>query len=78
MVSLKELTTNINSNYQIHLITYYAIKLAHTFHRYYAENRVIDLENIPQSRARLLVIKQLRMTFKTVFALLELSMPERM
>ncbi len=78
IVSLKELLENIARNYQTHLLTYYVLELAHLFHRYYAENRVIELSEIKQSRARLLVISVLRDTFKTCFALLEIAQPERM
>jgi arginyl-tRNA synthetase len=78
IISLKELLTNISENQQTHLLTYFATELADLFHAYYAINRVIDLENIPQSRARLLVITQLRDTFSLVLKLLGLSRPEKM
>jgi len=42
-------------NLHSHLLANYAIELATLFHKYYTHNRVIDLENIPQSRSRLLL-----------------------
>jgi arginyl-tRNA synthetase len=78
IISLKELLENIGTNYQTHLLTYYVLELAHLFHKYYTDNRVIELSNIKQSRARLLVIATLRETFKTCFRLLEIAMPDKM
>jgi arginyl-tRNA synthetase len=76
--SLKNLLQNISTNYQTHVLTYYALELAQAFHAYYAKNRVIDLENIPQSRARLCMVMLLRNTLETVLKLLEISRPEKM
>lgn len=78
MVSLKDILQSIAQNYQTHVLTYYVMELAHSFHKYYAEHRVIDPENIEQSRARLLIIQMLRMTFETCFTILEINKPEAM
>ena len=78
IVSLKELLNNISNNYQIHLLTYYILELAHVFHRYYNDHRVIDPENPAKSRARLLLITTLRSTLELCFKLLEISTPEKM
>lgn len=78
MASLRQLLENISNNYQTHLLTYYVIELANAFHSYYGKNRVIDLENIERSRARLLLIKQLQTTLAVALGLLGISKPERM
>jgi len=78
MVSLKQLLKNISGNYHTHLLTYYVIELANAFHSYYSKNRVIDTDNIEQSRARLLLIRQLRDVFGLCLRLLGISRPERM
>lgn len=78
IVSLKELLHNISFNYQTHLLTYYVVELAHLFHRYYGEHRVIDIEHPQQSRARLMLIKIMRNTFALCFNLLEVNKPEKM
>ncbi len=78
IVALKDLLLNISSNYQTHLISYYAIELADCYHRYYSNNRVIDSNNIPLSRARLYVMGIVQETMGTVFDLLGISKPERM
>ncbi|MGB8367650.1 MAG: arginine--tRNA ligase [Candidatus Babeliales bacterium] len=78
IVSLKELLATINSNYHTHLLTYYILDLAQIFHRYYSKNRVINLDDILKSRARLLLIITLRNTFGLILKLIGISQPEKM
>lgn len=78
IIALKDLLKNISDNYQTHLLTYYLLELAQTFHAYYGKNRVIDMENIPKSRARLLMISTLKETFEMVLGLLGISRPDKM
>lgn len=78
IASLKHLLEVIGNTQQTHYLTYYTTELADIFHRYYAQNRVIEMSNIPQSRARLLMIQLLRQTFATCFDLLGISKPQKM
>lgn len=78
IASLKHLLEVIGSTQQTHYLTYYTTELADIFHRYYAQNRVIETSNIPQSRARLLLMQLLRETFATCFDLLGISKPQKM
>jgi len=78
MLALKDLLHDISTNYHTHQLTYYALELAQAFHAYYGKNKVIDLENISQSRARLLMLTQLHTTFTLTLKLLGLSQPEKM
>lgn len=78
MIDLKELLNNISHNYQVHLIAYYLLELAHTFHNYYHHNRVIEPDNINQSRARLLMIILIKEMFDRCLSLMGLSKPETM
>lgn len=78
IASLKHLLQVIAITQQTHHLTYYTHELADIFHRYYAQNRVIESSNIPQSRARLLLIQVLRDTFATTFDLLGISKPLKM
>jgi len=78
IASLKSLLESISTNYQTHVLTYYVLELAQMFHAYYAKNRVIDVENINQSRGRLFLVKLVRNTMQTVLKLLEISRPEKM
>lgn len=78
IASLKHLLEIIAATHQTHHLTYYTHELADIFHSYYAQNRVIESSNIPQSRARLLMIQLLRETFATSFDLLGISKPQKM
>ena len=78
IASLKEMLESISSNNQTHLLTYYVLELATLFHKYYAQNRVIDLEHIEKSRARLHLITVLNNTLKLCLTLLGVSCPEKM
>jgi len=78
IASLKELLSSIEKNYQTHLLTYYTIELAQMFHTYYSHHKVIDLENVQQSRGRLLLCQLVEHTLKTCFDLLGIEAPQRM
>lgn len=78
IISLKTVLESISASYQTHTLTYYLLELAQTFHSYYGKNRVIDEENIQKSRARILLIAELKNTFEVVLKLLEVSLPEKM
>ena len=78
IASLKLLLETISSTHQTHQLTYYTMELADIFHSYYAVNRVIEMNNIAQSRARLVIMQLLRNTFALSFDLLGISKPEKM
>ncbi|KKP35565.1 MAG: arginyl-tRNA synthetase [candidate division TM6 bacterium GW2011_GWF2_32_72] len=78
IISLKHLLEVIGENFQTHLLTYYTIELAQTFHSYYNQNKVIDLENITKSRARLLMIHDVKNSLELCLKLMGLNTPEKM
>jgi len=78
LVSLKELLLSISKSYQTHQLSYYALELAQLFHAYYSKNKIIDLTNVPQSRARLALLMQLHTTLGMTLKLLGLSQPTSM
>lgn len=78
LASLKPLLQTISVNYQTHLLTYYALELATLFHSYYSKHKILDLSNVAQSRARLVLITLLKNNFDTVLTLLGISRPEKM
>ncbi|HEX4068833.1 MAG TPA: arginine--tRNA ligase, partial [Candidatus Babeliales bacterium] len=78
IVFLEQLLMDITINHQTHLLTYYVLELAQLFHRYYSHVRVIDVDNIEKSRARLLMIGLLRNTIALVLDILGISHPEKM
>ncbi|CDK31005.1 arginine--tRNA ligase [Candidatus Babela massiliensis] len=75
---LKDLLESISTNYQVHLLTYYVLELAQLFHSYYGSNKVINKDNIEQTRGRLFFIMLLKRTLNTCFKLLGISAPEHM
>lgn len=78
ITSLRELLEDTARHYQTHLLAYYVIELSQTFHNYYSHHKVLDVENIDQSRGRLLVVQLVQHTLKTCFDLLGISAPEKM
>lgn len=78
IMSLKDVLLTINSTYQTHVLAYYAHELAQAFNRYYSKNRVIDLTNIPLSRARLALVTIMHTTLGLCLDLMGLSKPKRM
>ncbi|MFT6765794.1 MAG: arginyl-tRNA synthetase [Alteromonas naphthalenivorans] len=78
MAALQELLEDISKNYQVHLLTYYLLELAHLFHNYYHHNRVIEPKDINQSRARLFLTILVQDTFERCLTLMGVSKPERM
>lgn len=78
LCNLKTLLKNMSHNYQVHLLTYYVLELAHLFHSYYGSHKVIDLEYIVTSRNRLALLITLQRTLKLCMELLGISCPEKM
>jgi len=78
MVELKTLLENISHNYQVHLIAYYLLDLAHSFHNYYHHNRVIEPTTVEQSRGRLLLTTLVKEQFERCLQLMGVSRPEKM
>lgn len=78
IASLRTLLESTAQNYQTHLIAYYVIELAQTFHNYYSHHTVIDASKTEQSRGRLLTILLVQRTLKTCFDLLGITAPEKM
>jgi len=78
IVLLKEMLETIEYNHQTHLLAYYTYELAQCFNRYYAHNKVINLQDVPLSRARLALTEIVRNTLSLCLDLLGISKPERM
>lgn len=74
----KELLASIDTTFQTHQLAYYVHELAQLFSSYYAKHRIIDLNQIEQSRGRLLLVILMQNTFRINLELLGISRPERM
>ena len=59
-------------------VTAFATDLATTFHAFYRDARVVDLEDPTRSRARLALVDAARITLANALGLLGISAPESM
>ena len=73
-----EIIEDISENYEIHKLPYYAIALADKFHSFYSELKVLDEENLPLTKARLELVKSVRIVLREALTLMGISAPERM
>lgn len=78
IIELKALLQNISGNYQVHLLAYYLLDMAHSFHNYYHHNRVIEPETVEQSRGRLLLTTLVKEQFDRCLQLMGLTRPQKM
>lgn len=61
-----------------HRITNYVHELASAFHSFYNAVKVLDEENIEQTKVRLALIKAVQLTLKNALALIGVQAPEKM
>ncbi|XJZ27178.1 arginine--tRNA ligase [Bacillota bacterium Lsc_1132] len=61
-----------------HRITHYIFDLASAFHSFYNAEKVLDNSNPERTKARLALIKAVRLTLKNALALIGVSAPEKM
>jgi arginyl-tRNA synthetase len=66
-----------NAN-QTHLVAYYAHELATVFHGYYAQHKIIDRENVSQTKGRLVLACLVKLSLGLCLELLGVEKPERM
>ena len=78
LAHLETLLVDIAHNYQVHLLTYYLLELAHLFHNYYHHNKVIEPTSIEQSRGRLFLVLLVKDMFERCFKIIGISAPESM
>lgn len=78
IVLLKELLESISNTHHTHQLANYVHELAQLFSTYYAKHRVIDVQNVQQSRSRLFLTLLIRNTLQTGLNILGISQPERM
>ncbi len=76
--SLHSILTTIFETKQTHILAYYTLELAQTFHHYYAQNHVITQTEIERSASRLVLVQIVRSTLLLCLDLLGLSKPEAM
>ncbi|WP_108668818.1 arginine--tRNA ligase [Peribacillus acanthi] len=61
-----------------HRISNYIFDLASTFHSFYGAEKVLDVDNMERTKARLALIKAVQITLKNALALIGVTAPEKM
>ncbi len=78
ILGLYDVLRAVGENYQTHLLACYAYELAMVFHAYYTKNKIIDRENIAQTKGRLVLVNLFKDTLGLCLQLLGVEQPERM
>lgn len=78
IASLQDILMTIARSYQTHLLAYYSWELAHLFHNYYTNNRIINVERIGVTESRLLLVYVVKNTLEICLQLLGLDCPKKM
>ncbi|MBU1119361.1 arginine--tRNA ligase [Patescibacteria group bacterium] len=77
LIKFHDLVHAIARNYEVHLLTHFAVELAKAFHNFYHHYRVIS-EDTAVSSARLELVKAIKTTLENTLTLLGVSAPEKM
>lgn len=78
LYELKNLLPQVAQNHQIHLIAHYSYEVAHLFHAYYNQNRIIDPENTAQTMHRLAIVNLVQINLKTAMFVMGIVPMEKM
>ncbi len=78
MLQLPELVQTMALTLEPHHLPHYAQDLATAFHAFYTECRVLDLDDVPVSKARLRLCEAAQITLNRALTLMGVSAPERM
>jgi arginyl-tRNA synthetase len=78
IAQMQDILSSVAFGYQTHLLSYYTWELAQAFHNYYTNNKVVDIENIGQSKVRLFTVILAKDALEICLDLLGLSKPEKM
>jgi arginyl-tRNA synthetase len=78
MLQLPELVQTMARSLEPHHLPHYAQDLATAFHAFYTECRVLDLDALPLSKARLRLCAAAKITLARALTLMGMTTPERM
>lgn len=78
LIKFPEIIEDITKDYQLQRIPQYATELATSFHKFYAECRVIDEENKDLTQERLGLITATKIILKNTLELMGITAPEKM
>ena len=77
-MALYDVLRVIADGYQMHMLAYYAYELATMFHAYYSQHKIIDRENVSQTKGRLALVRLVKEALGVCLELLGVDKPERM
>lgn len=78
IMQIQDVLHSIQTTYQTHLLSYYTLELAQAWHNYYTINKIIDIDNIGQTKVRLFAAIITKDALEICLDLLGLSKPEKM
>ena len=78
VLRLPEVVEDAARSEETHAVTTYAMELATTFHAFYRDRRVLDVQDRATSAGRLALVDLTRSTIRNALALLGISAPEVM
>jgi len=78
IMQLQDILQTIETSYQTHLLSYYTWELAQAWHNYYTNNKIIDVDNIGQSKVRIFAAVITKDALEICLDLLGISKPEKM
>jgi arginyl-tRNA synthetase len=78
IMGMYDVLRSVAYGYQTHQIAYYAYELATVFHAYYANHKIIDRENVAQTKGRLALVCLVKTALGLCLELLGVEKPERM
>jgi arginyl-tRNA synthetase len=75
---LPEVIAGAARNLEPHRLAFYAQELAGSFHTYYHDNRILDPENVPLSKARLLLVRAVKSILARILSLMGMNAPDEL
>jgi len=77
-ITFPEVIDHCLRSLEIHHLPAYLFTLATALHKFYTEHKVIDLENVELSKARLALLEAVQITLRNGLRILGISAPEQM
>ena len=78
LMQFPKLVAEIAEDYHVHKLPHYAIRVADRFHSFYAECRVIDIEQLELTQSRLALVWATKIVLVETLRLIGVSAPDRM
>jgi len=78
LMQFPKLVAEIAEDYQVHKLPHYALRVADRFHSFYAECRVIDVEQPELTQSRLALVRATQIVLAETLRLIGVSAPDRM